>query len=136
MKNNQEAKKGFWANLFSSKTKISSDDNIKTKDNINPRPSCDCVSETIVTSSPKPVEMYDKEVLVLGPGCAKCRETYNIVERVIIESHISAKLSKVEDIAEIINYNIMSMPAVVVDGAVKIKGHIPTAEEVKKALGI
>lgn len=136
MKKRQETKKGFWANLFSPKPKKSSDDNIKTEDNINLRSSCVCVSGTVVTSNSKPVEMYDKEVLVLGPGCAKCRETYNIVERVITESHVSAKLSKIEDIVEMINYNIMTTPAVVVDGAVKIKGHVPTVEEVKKALEI
>ena len=76
------------------------------------------------------------EVLVLGPGCSKCKETYRVVERVIAENHLDVKLSKIEDIAEMMSYNIMTTPAVVVDGTVKIKGHVPTADEVKKALGI
>lgn len=33
-------------------------------------------------------------------------------------------------------FNIMATPAVVVDGTVKIKGHVPSANEVKKVLGI
>ena len=77
-----------------------------------------------------------KEVLVLGPGCSKCKETYRVVERVIAENHLDVKLSKIEDIAEMMSYNIMTTPAVVVDGSVKIKGHVPTADEVKKILGI
>ena len=76
------------------------------------------------------------EVLVLGPGCAKCKKTYAVVEDVITGNNLNVKLSKIEDIAEMMKYNIMATPAVVVDGTVKIKGHVPTADEVKKALGI
>ncbi|MGN0219300.1 MAG: thioredoxin family protein, partial [Muribaculaceae bacterium] len=72
----------------------------------------------------------------LGPGCAKCKETYKVVERVISENGLSISLSKIEDIVEMMKYNIMTTPAVVVDGVVKIKGHVPSAEEVKKALGL
>ena len=76
------------------------------------------------------------EVFVLGPGCAKCKETYKVVERVIIENNLDIRLSKIEGITDMMRYNIMATPAVVVDGTVRIKGHVPTAEEVKKALGI
>ena len=76
------------------------------------------------------------EVLVLGPGCTKCKETYKVVERVICENNLDVKLSKIEDIVEMMNYNIMTTPAVVVDGTVRIKGHVPSADEVKKVLGI
>mgnify|MGYP003234676380 FL=1 len=76
------------------------------------------------------------EVLVLGPGCAKCKKTYAVVEDVIKENNLDIRLSKIEDIAEMMKYNIMATPAVVVDGTVKIKGYVPTADEVKKALGI
>ena len=60
------------------------------------------------------------EIKVLGAGCAKCKAT----------------LVKVEDIMELLNYNIMTTPAVVVDGEVKLKGHVPTENEVKKILGM
>jgi protein-disulfide isomerase len=46
------------------------------------------------------------------------------------------KLTKVEDIVEILNSGIMATPAVVVDGVVKIKGHVPSEKEVKQILGI
>lgn len=58
------------------------------------------------------------------------------MEKVISENGLDVQLSKVDDIIEMMSYNIMSTPAVVVDGVVKIKGYVPTEAEVKKALGI
>lgn len=76
------------------------------------------------------------EVKVLGPGCAKCKTTYNVVEKVIKENNLDATLTKVDDIMEMMAYNILSTPAVVVDGEVKIKGRVPNENEVKELLGL
>ena len=76
------------------------------------------------------------EIKVLGPGCAKCKATYNVIEKVLKENHIDAKLTKVDDIMEMMNYNIMTTPAVVIDEVVKMRGQVPTESEVKKLLGI
>lgn len=46
------------------------------------------------------------------------------------------KLTKVDDIMEMVSYNIMTIPAVVVDEVVKMKGQVPTESDVKKLLGI
>ena len=73
---------------------------------------------------------------VLGPGCAKCKSTYNAIEKVIRENNLDVKLVKIDDIEQIMNYNIMTTPAVVVDEEVKIKGHVPSESEVRKLLGI
>ncbi len=135
MGNNKETKKGFWANLFSSKPKCSCGGDIIVEDDDKPQTSCGCGSETSSCNTAT-AGGEAKEVIVLGPGCSKCKETYKIVERVIAENRLDVKLSKIEDIAEMMSYNIMTTPAVVVDGTVKIKGHVPTADEVKKALGI
>lgn len=40
------------------------------------------------------------EIKVLGPGCTKCKSTYNVIEKVLKENHIDAKLTKVDDIME------------------------------------
>ena len=138
----KESKKGFWSTLFAPK-KISScccNSNIIVEDDVKPVQSCGCPAnstEYVETSccSTSPGTKVS-EVLVLGPGCAKCKETYKVVERVISENSLDVKLSKVEDITEMMKYNIIVTPAVVVDGAVKIKGHVPSADEVKKVLGI
>ena len=66
------------------------------------------------------------EIKVLGPGCAKCKTTYNVIEKVIKENNLDVKLTKVDDIMEMVSYNIMTTPAVVV----------PTESDVKKLLGI
>lgn len=76
------------------------------------------------------------EIKVLGPGCSKCKSTYNVIEKVIKENNLDVKLTKVDDIMEMMNYNIMTTPAVVVDEVVKMKGQVPTESDVKKLLGI
>ncbi|MEE1232463.1 MAG: thioredoxin family protein [Phocaeicola sp.] len=76
------------------------------------------------------------EIKVLGPGCAKCKTTYNVIEKVIKENNLDVKLTKVDDIMEMMNYNIMTTPAVVVDEVVKMKGQVPSESDVKKLLGI
>lgn len=76
------------------------------------------------------------EVKVLGPGCTKCKTTYNVVEKVIKENNLDVKLSKVDDIVEMMSYNILSTPAVVVDGEVKVKGRVPSEIEIKELLGV
>lgn len=75
------------------------------------------------------------EIKVLGPGCAKCKTTFGIIQRVVNDNNIDATVTKVEDIMEIMNYNIISTPTVV-DGEVKIKGHVPTESEIRKMLGL
>ena len=76
------------------------------------------------------------EIKVLGVGCAQCKATYAVIEKVVKEQGLDATLIKVEDIMELLNYNIMATPAVVIDGEVKLKGHVPTENEVKKILGL
>ncbi len=76
------------------------------------------------------------EVLVLGPGCKKCLLTYDAIKKVVDQTGVEVTLRKVEDIMEIMKYHIMSTTAVVVDGEVKVKGHIPSEEEIKKMIGL
>lgn len=76
------------------------------------------------------------EVKVLGPGCAKCKTTFQVIEKVIKENNLDVKLTKVDDIMEMMSYNIMTIPAVVVDGEVKMKGQVPSESDVKRLLGI
>ena len=76
------------------------------------------------------------EIKVLGTGCAKCKTSYQAIEKVIKENNLDVKLTKVEDIVEILNSGVMATPAVVVDGTVKMKGRVPSENEVKQILGI
>ena len=71
------------------------------------------------------------EIKVLGPGCAKCKQTEKIVRETVAEVGISANVEKITDIMEIAGYGVMGTPAVVVDGEVKIVGKIPSKEQIK-----
>ena len=76
------------------------------------------------------------EIKVLGSGYARCKSVYQVIEKVVKENNVDAVVEKVDDIMEIMKYNIMSTPAIVIDGVVKMKGQVPTESEVKKLLGI
>ncbi len=74
------------------------------------------------------------EIKVLGTGCAKCKALEKLTREVVSENGICAEISKVEDIMEIMKYNIMQTPALVVDGKVVLKGRIPSYDELKDIL--
>ncbi len=70
------------------------------------------------------------EIKVLGAGCPNCKRLYSEAERAIGQLGLSAKLEKVEDITDIMAYQIMAMPALVVNGVVKAAGRVPDAAEI------
>ena len=70
------------------------------------------------------------EIKVLGPGCAKCQKTEEVVKEAVAESGAQADVEKVTDIMKIAGYGVMTTPAVVVDGEVKSVGKIPSKEDI------
>lgn len=74
------------------------------------------------------------EIKILGPGCAKCKTLEKITREVVAELGSDATVSKVEDIMDIMNYGVMTTPALVVDEKVVIKGRVPSAKEIKEIL--
>lgn len=72
------------------------------------------------------------KIEILGTGCAKCKKTFEVVEKAVKEAGIKADITKVEDINNIMDYGVMVTPAVVVDGDVKIAGKIPSVDDVKE----
>ncbi len=72
-----------------------------------------------------------KDVKVLGTGCANCKATVKLVEEIANAKNVEIALEKVEDIQKIMTYNIMSTPAVVIDGQVVHAGGIPTRSKVE-----
>tara|TARA_R110001583_G_scaffold61034_1_gene180856 strand:+ start:13400 stop:13720 length:321 start_codon:yes stop_codon:yes gene_type:complete len=75
-----------------------------------------------------------KVIKVLGSGCPSCNSTEKIVAEVVSELNIDAQIIKVEDIQEIMMYDIMSTPAIVIDGKVVFKGKVPSKDDVKALL--
>jgi len=74
------------------------------------------------------------KIEILGHGCAKCKQLEKDVYNALAELDIAADVSKVQDIQKIMKYKIMSTPALVVDGQVKIAGRIPRKEELQSYL--
>lgn len=75
-----------------------------------------------------------KHIKILGTGCPKCKQTEAVVKDVIDQLGIEATIEKVEDIEKIMEYNVLSTPALVIDEEIKIKGRVPMSDEVKLLL--
>lgn len=74
------------------------------------------------------------KIEILGTGCPKCKATEKIVKQVVDELGKNIEIVRVEDLQQIVDRGVMMTPAVVVDGEVKIIGHVPSADEIKKLL--
>lgn len=76
-----------------------------------------------------------KKLQVLGPGCPKCQLLAKTAEQAAQALNIEYEIEKVAAIDKILEFGVMSTPALVVDGEVKVVGKVPSVEEVKKMLG-
>lgn len=74
------------------------------------------------------------EIKILGTGCPKCKALEKLAREVVAETGIEANISKVEDIMQIMNYGVVSTPALVIDEKVVLKGRVPSTNEIKKLL--
>ena len=71
------------------------------------------------------------KIEVLGMGCSNCNKLYqNVVEAVRLSGK-EIEVAKVEDIKTIMGYGVLSTPALVIDGLVKVAGKVPKVEEIK-----
>lgn len=69
-----------------------------------------------------------KQIKVLVSSCA-CNQKYvSLVEAVVKNNQIDATIEKVDDIMKVMQYNVMSLPALVVDGEVVARGQKTEAE--------
>lgn len=75
-----------------------------------------------------------KQIKILGSGCNKCKITYNNVLEAIKQTGIEAEVIKIEDIEEIMKYNVLTTPVLMIDEVIKIKGRVPDTNEIKLML--
>jgi len=71
------------------------------------------------------------KVKVLGTGCANCKRTIALIDEVAKSKSLSIELEKVENIQDIMSYNILSTPGVVVNDQVVHAGGIPTRDKIE-----
>ena len=74
------------------------------------------------------------KIEVLGTGCAKCTQLYDNVKKALDLAGKEAEIVKVQDIPSIMKYGVMSTPALVIDGVVKVSGKAPSADEIRGLL--
>ena len=72
-----------------------------------------------------------KNIKVLGSGCANCRTTLKLIEEIAQARGVAINLEKVEDMAAILGYGVMSTPGVVIDGKVVHAGGVPDRKKVE-----
>ena len=75
-----------------------------------------------------------KQIKVLGPGCPKCKATYNNVLEAVKQTGIEAEVTKIEDIEEMMKYNVLTTPVLMIDEVAKVKGRIADVNEIKQLL--
>ncbi len=74
------------------------------------------------------------EIKILGSGCSRCKTLEKITREVVEQNGFDATITKVEDIVDIMKYNIMATPALVINEKVEFKGRVPSADEIKQVL--
>ena len=72
-----------------------------------------------------------KKIQILGTGCAKCNALTEAVIKVALEAGIESTVEKITDIKQIMTFGVMTTPALVVDGVVKVVGKVPGHDELK-----
>lgn len=75
-----------------------------------------------------------KQIKVLGPGCAKCKTTYNNAVEAVKQTGIEAEVIKIEDIEEMMKYNVLTTPVLMIDEVALIKGRVADVTEIKQLL--
>ena len=75
-----------------------------------------------------------KEIIVLGPGCPRCDQLVKVARRAAEELGIEYHLEKLGDFREFQKYGLMMTPGLVVDGALKVQGKVPSVEDIKTML--
>ena len=74
------------------------------------------------------------QLLVIGPGCAKCKTLAQFTEQAVTELGLQAEINKVTDLKQIMALGVMMTPALAVNGTLKMAGRVPSLDEIKKLL--
>ncbi len=76
-----------------------------------------------------------KKIQILGTGCAKCQNLAAVADQAAKALGVPYELQKVTDLKQIMSFRVMSTPALVVDGVVKLSGRVPSVDEAMQLIG-
>jgi len=74
------------------------------------------------------------KIQILGTGCPKCKTLASNAEKAVKELGLNAEIEKVTGIQDILKFQILMMPGLVIDGQVKAAGRVPSTDEIKQLL--
>ncbi|MDZ7659370.1 thioredoxin family protein [Fodinibius sp.] len=75
-----------------------------------------------------------KKIKILGPGCPKCKATHQNVLKALESLQLDADVQKVEDMEEMLKYDVMTTPVLLIDETIHIKGRVAQVSEIKELL--
>lgn len=73
-------------------------------------------------------------VKILGPGCANCKRLEALVNKVITNHGLEVTIEKVTDYAQMMRWNIMQTPGLVIDDTLVVAGRVPSEAEIEQFL--
>ena len=73
-------------------------------------------------------------IQILGTGCSKCKTLFDLANKALRETGVNAAVEKVEDIARILEFDILATPGLAIDGKIKTAGRIPPLDEIKRLI--
>ncbi len=74
------------------------------------------------------------KIIVLGTGCAKCKNLEAATKQAVAEMGVEANVSKEEDIVKIMQYGVMTTPGLVINGKVVSQGRLLTNSQLKEII--
>jgi small redox-active disulfide protein 2 len=86
------------------------------------------------TAKPGQQREVAMKVQILGTGCARCKTLTANAEKAVQELGLPTEVEKVTTIKDIMKFQILMTPGLVIDGKVKAAGRIPSPEEIKQML--
>ena len=75
-----------------------------------------------------------KTIHILGSGCPKCARLQELTTQAAGEMGLDCEIKKISDLKSIMLFGVMTTPALVVDGKVKVAGKVPSVDEIKTLL--
>ena len=73
-------------------------------------------------------------IKVLGAGCKSCHEQYENVQKAVANMNLDAEVEYITDMEKVMNYGVMSMPAIVVNEHVASMGKVLKAAQIEELL--
>ena len=74
------------------------------------------------------------EIVILGSGCSRCKTLEQNARKAAGELGLKAEFVKISDIDKIIDYGVMSTPAIAIDGKIMASGRMCDVDEIKEWL--